>query len=74
MRVGSDGLLEAVEEQAAVAGPAAVEAEGELVEVEVELVVADGALVGSGIATCAGSPDAETLVTAWLKRFCPTPL
>jgi hypothetical protein len=40
-------LEEAVEQQAAVAGAAAVKAEGELVEVVVELVVADRALVGA---------------------------
>ena len=43
-----DGVLEeAVEEQADVAGAAAVEAERELVEVGVELVGLDGALVGA---------------------------
>ncbi len=43
-----NGLLEQpVEEEAAVAGAAAVEAEGELVEVVVELLRADGALVGT---------------------------
>ena len=43
-----DGLLEeSVEEEAAVTRAAAVEAEGELVEVVVELLRADGALVGA---------------------------
>jgi hypothetical protein len=47
-RMGRDrSLEEAVEQQAAVAGAAAVKAEGELVEVVVELVVADRALVGA---------------------------
>jgi len=42
------GLLEeSVEEEAAVTRAAAVEAEGELVEVVVELLRADGALVGA---------------------------
>jgi hypothetical protein len=46
MRVGEEGALdEPVEEQPAVARAAAVEAEGELVEVAVEVLVADGALV-----------------------------
>jgi len=40
-------LEEPVEEQAAVIGAAAVEAEGELVQVVVELLRADGALVGA---------------------------
>jgi hypothetical protein len=43
-----DGLFkQPVEEQPDVVGAAAVEAEGELVEVEVELVRAEGALVGA---------------------------
>ena len=89
MRVGRHGLLEqAIEEQPAVAGAAAVEAGGELVEVVVELVVGDAALVvpssqrlsrlatrwTSGIATWAGSPEAETFVATWVKRCSPTPL
>ena len=48
MGVGSDrALQEAVEEQPAVAGAAAVEAERELVEVVVQVGVADAALVGA---------------------------
>ena len=70
--VDLDGLLEqSVEEQAAVVGAATVEAEGVLVEVVVELLRADGALMGAeqptlqergdprstrGIATWAASP------------------
>ncbi len=43
-----DRLLEqSVEDEAAVAGVAAVEAEGELVEVVVEMLAAGGALVGA---------------------------
>ena len=45
---GRDRALEqTVEEQPAMAGSAPVEAEGELVEVVVELGAADGALVGA---------------------------
>jgi hypothetical protein len=44
---GQRALQQPVEEQATVARVAAVEAEGELVEVVVELCVADGTLVGA---------------------------
>jgi hypothetical protein len=71
------GLFEqAVEEQATVVGAAPVEAEGKLVEVEVELLRSGGALVSAssqrfsseetrcahGMTTCAGSPLAAMLV------------
>jgi hypothetical protein len=47
--VGVGGLLdEPVEQQAAVVGVAAVEPEGELVEVVGQLVVGDGEVQGSG--------------------------
>ncbi len=77
MRVGERRAFdEPVEEQSTVARAAAVEAEGELVEVVVEVLVADRALVGpssqrlsrpatrwtSGIATWAGSSDSLRLV------------
>jgi hypothetical protein len=48
LRLGLHRLLEeAIEEQAAVVRTAPVEAEGELIEVVVELLRADGALVGA---------------------------
>jgi hypothetical protein len=47
-RVGSNGLLQqAVEEQAATPRAASVEAEGELVEVGIEVLWLDAALVGT---------------------------
>ena len=83
MRCGGDGAFEeAVEQQAAMARSAAVEAEGELVQVVVELVVGDRAWWvpssqrlsrlatrwTSGTTTCAGSPEAEMFVTTCWKR------
>ena len=80
--VDVDGLFEqAAEEQAAAARVAAVEPERELVEIEVELADADPALVvpssqrlrseamrwTRGIATCAGSPEAEMFVGRWMN-------
>jgi len=48
VRFDADGLLEQpVEEKSTMVRPAAVEAEGELVQVVVELLVADSALVGA---------------------------
>src|SRR5450755_744403 len=51
-RFGEDRLFEeAVEQQAATSGAASVEAERELVEVRVEVVGSDGALVGAEAAS-----------------------
>ncbi len=84
-----DRLVEQpVEEEAALARVATVEAERELIEVEVELVGPGGALMvpssqrlssaetrwTRGIATCAGSPLAARLVAWWKKPAAASPL
>ncbi len=62
MWAGADRLLEqAVEQQAAVAGAAAVEAERELVQVVVELVVTDRALMGAQQSALEQARDAVNL-------------
>lgn len=81
-RVGLNRLLEqAVEEHPTLARVAAVEAEGELLQVGVEVRGAHPALVGAqeqrlsseatrwaaGIETCAGSPEPESTVTSCSK-------
>ena len=60
---GHRALEQSVEEQAPVARSPAVEAEGELVEVVVELGVADRALVGPEDRSC-GRESAGTSSTA----------
>ena len=79
-------LEQAVEEKAALARAAAVEGEGELVQVEVELLRADRSLVPSsqrlsseetrcarGIATWAESPLAAMLVGWWTNPALVSP-
>ena len=79
---GHRALQQPVEQQPTVAGSTAVEAEGELVEVVVELTVAHRAFVGPriqrsssdamrctwGSTTCAGSPLPDRFVTTCSKR------
>lgn len=83
-----DRLLEEAGERAAAAGVAAVEAEDEFVEVEVELARADplwcvprsqrsrseATRWTRGITTWAGSPLAELFVGWWIKPASPRPL